>query len=142
MEATEVIYAYGHENVRSTHTTTFEITKETSVTKRGNCIIAIGATKGAADLHAEFKDAARNEDAQITLRVEAGRITDVVNAQGTHRLLFTHPTDVVMRKSTHDCDRTVAIRADKAANDFPRRLVEKLRTPRQRIKITLTVWSH
>ena len=142
MEATEVIHAHGHENIRSTHTTTLEITKEPSVTKRGDCIIAVGATKGAVDFHPKFKEVALNEDAKITIKIEAGRIVDVVKARGTHRLLFTHPTDVVVRKSDHVCDRTVAIRADKAAMDLSRKLIEKIRNSRQNIRITLTVESY
>ena len=142
MEATEVIHAHGHENIRSTHATTFEITKKPSITKRGDCIIAVGATKGAADFHPEFREAARNQDAQMTIKIEAGRILEVVKAKGTHGLLFTHPTDVVVRKSDYVCDRTVAIRADKAAMDLSRKLIEKIRNSRQNIRITLTVESY
>ena len=61
----EEIEAYGHENVRSTHKTTFEITKERALTKRGNCIIAVGATKGARDLGYRFREAARRETTEI-----------------------------------------------------------------------------
>lgn len=142
METAEVIHGHGHKNILSTHTTTFEVTKEPSVTKRGDCIIAIGAAKGAVDFHPKFKEAARNENAKLTIKIEAGRIMDVVEAKGTRRLLFTHPTDVVVRKSAYVCSRTVAIRADKAAKDLSRKLVEKLRNPRQEIKITLTVEAY
>lgn len=142
MKATEVIHAHGHEDIRSNHMTTFEITKESSVTKRGDCIIAVGATKGAADLHPRFKVAARNEVSQITIMIEAGGLREIVKAKGSSRLLFTHPTDLVVRKSNYVCGRTLAIRADKAASDFPRKLIEKIRNPSQKIKITLTVESY
>lgn len=142
MEAIEVIHAQGHENIRSTHMTTFEITKEPTVTRHGDCIIAVNATKSAADFHPEFRRVARNENAKITIRIEAGRTTDIVEASGTRKLLFTHPTDVVVRRSDYVCDRTTAIKADKAAVDFSRKLVEKLRTSSQRIRITFTAESY
>jgi len=52
-------------------------------------------------------------------------------------LILTHPTDMVIRKSDYICNRTLAIRADKSANDLPRELVEKLKNPRQKVNITL-----
>jgi len=136
----EVIDARGHENIQSTHETTFEITKEAVITRRGDCIIAVSATRGAADLSPNFKDAAvKRGDAQITITVEAGNVREVVRARGSPRLLFTHPMDLVVRKSDYVCGRTIAIRANKAAKDLSRRLVEKLRDPHQKIRITLTV---
>jgi len=139
MKVTEVIDARGHENIQSTHETTFEITKETVLMKRGDCIIAVGATKGATDLHPDFKEAAKRRDTQITIMVEAGNMKEVVKAKGSPRLSFTHPTDLVVRKSDYVCGRTIAIKADRAAKDLSRKLVEKLRDPHQKVRITLTV---
>ena len=141
MKATEIIYAHGHENVQSTNKTTFEITKDTYITKRGDCIIAVGATKGAADLNPKFKEVARNERARITITVEACEEVETVSARGSPKLSFTHPTDLVVRESDYVCGRTLAIRADKAARDLSRKLVGKLLNPNQRVKITLTVES-
>jgi len=138
MKVTEVIEAHGHQNVRSTNKTTLEITKEAFLTKRGDCIVAVGADKGAADLHAKFRETARNQNARVTIKIEAGREKEVVEALGSPRLTLTHPTDLVVRKSDYVCGRTLAIRADRAANDLSRSLVEKLRNPKQRVKITLT----
>jgi hypothetical protein len=53
--------------------------------------------------------------------------------------LLTDPADLVVRKSDYVCGRTLAILADKAAKDLSRKLVEKLRNPIQRVKITLMV---
>jgi hypothetical protein len=139
LKVTEVVYAHGHENVTSTNKTTFEITKETHLTKQGDCIIALGSSKGANDLSAKFKKTAQNEKARIRIRIEAGRKIEVVIAWGSPQLTFTHPTDLVVRKSNYVCSRTLAIQADKAANDFSRSLVEKLRSPKQQAKIILTV---
>ena len=137
-----VIFARGHENIQATHETTFEITKEATLTKRGNCIIAVEATKGAADLPIEFKEAARKMGAQITVTIEAGELREIVRSRGSPRLLFTHPTDLVVRKSDHVCGRTLAIRADKAASDLSRKLIEKIQDSSQRIRITLAVESY
>jgi len=141
MKATEIIYARGHGNIQSNNRTTFEITKETFLTKRGDCIIAVGASKGSADLNPKFKKAAQNERARMKITIEAGGEVEAVNAWGSPQLSFSHPTDLVVRKSNYVCGRTLAIRADKAAKNLSKKLVEKLRNPNQRVKITLTVES-
>ena len=137
--ATEIILAYGHKNIQATHKSTLEITKETELSKKGNCIIAVSASKAVADLGSEFKENLRKENAKITMLIEAEDIVEVVNALGSSRLILTHPTDMVARKSNYICSRTLAIQADKAACDFSRKLVEKLKNPKQKVKITLTV---
>jgi len=139
MKRTEIITAYGHALVRSTHKTTFEITKEKSLTEKGDCIVAVRSNKSVADLSWDFKEAARNPEAKITITIEAEEEKDTVKAAGDPRLSFTHPTDIVVRKSSYVCSRTLAVKADKAAADLSRKLVEKLRDPSQRVKITLTV---
>lgn len=139
---TVVFSARGHENVQSTHRTTFEVTKEEALSNRGDCILAVEATKAAADLQVEFKEAARKEGARITITIEADELKETVQAKGSPQLQFTHQTDLVVRKSSYVCGRTLAIDADKAAIDFSRELVKKLKNPKQTVKVTLTVESH
>jgi hypothetical protein len=138
MKVVEVISAYGHKNVRSTHKATFEITKETTLTKRGDCVIAVGATKGAKDLSQKLREALMRKATKITITVEAGGVKESVKAKGPPRLLLTHPTGLVVRKSDYVCGRTVAIGADKAAGDLSREFVEKLKNPTQKVTITVT----
>jgi len=140
MESVTVVFsARGHENIEATHRTTFEVTKETTLTRQGDCILAVESTRAAVDLPFEFKEAARKEGAQITVTIEAGELKEIVKAKGSPKLQFTHPTDLVVRKSGYVCGRTLAIRADKAASDFSRKLVEKLKDPNQEVKVTLIV---
>ena len=139
---TVVFSARGHENLQSTHRTTFEFTKEEALSKRGDCILAVEATKAAADLPLEFKEAAKREGSQITVTIEADELKETVQAKGSPQLQFTHQKDLVVRKSSYVCSRTLAIGADKAAIDFSRELVNKLKNPNQTVEITLTVESY
>jgi hypothetical protein len=138
-EVKEVILARGHKNILATHKTTLEITKEANLSKRGNCVIAVSADKALDDLSFEFKENLRKEDSKVTVLIEAGKVTEKINASGNSSLILTHPRDIVVRKSKYICSRTLAIKADKAACDMSRTLVEKLRSPQQRVKITLTL---
>jgi hypothetical protein len=138
-EVKEVIFAQGHENILATHKTTLEFTKDKHLTKKGDCIIAVAADKALADLSAEFKKTLRNTQAHLILLIEAGGISEQVEAQGAPKLILANPTDAVIRKSGYICNRTLAIHADKAAQNLSRDLAEKLKNPRQTVKITLMV---
>ena len=53
--------------------------------------------------------------------------------------VYKRQEDIVVRRSSYVCGRTLAVKADKAARDLSRRLVEKLRDPNSMVKITITV---
>jgi len=139
MKIAETIFAYGHRNIQVTHKSTLEITKENRLSKKGDCIIAVSADKAVADLSLEFRESLRKKNAKMTMLIEVGGIVEVVNAFGSRRLVLTHPTDIVVRKSSYVCSRTLAINADKAAWGLSRKLAERLRDPKQKVRITLTV---
>jgi len=111
MKIVELITARGHENIQGTHRTTFEVTKDLKLTKKGDCIIAVGADKALVDLKPSFKEALRKEHAKLSILIEAGGAKELVKASGSRRLRLTHLTDMVVRKSEFVCDRTLAIRA-------------------------------
>ena len=138
-ELVEVILAKGHENITAAHETTLEITKKPRLTRMGDCIIAVSADKAIEDLSIDFRKNLANDDSRLTLSIEAGGIAETVNAYGSPNLILEHPSDIVVRKSTYVCDRTLAIRADKAACDVSRKLVSQLSNSKQKVKITLSL---
>ena len=135
----ELIYAKGHKNIKSTHKTTFEITKDLSLTERGDCILAISANKGVTDLSDEFKNALLNDDANLKIVVEAGDKEDSALAKGSRLLTLKDMDEMVIRKGNFICDRTLAINSNKAAIDFDRNLIEILKNPKTKIRIKLIV---
>jgi hypothetical protein len=135
----EAVFGYGHENIRATHRTTLEFTKDKHLSRKGDCIIAVAADKALADLSPRFKANLRKPNAKLTIIIEADGIAEQVQAHGAQKLILSHPTDAVIRKSDYVCGRTLAVRADKTANDLSRKLVEKLKNPKQKVKITLMV---
>jgi len=139
MKAVEVIIARGHENILATNENTFEITKDTFLTKRGDCIIAVTADKSGKDLSEKFKRILKKPSSKLTIVIQAGRQREIVEAWGDPKLTLNHSTDLVVRKSNYVCDRTLGTRADKAAKNLSRLLVAKLKDAQQEVKITLTV---
>ena len=136
-ELRESIVAFGHENIQATHPSTLMFTKEKHLSKTGDCILAVAADKAVADLSQKFKEALKNLNAKLTIILDVDGLTETIKASGSPKLLLTHPTDMVVRKSDYITDRTLAVHADKAANNLPRELVERLKNPEQKINITL-----
>ena len=133
----ENIKARGHQNISATNSATFEITKENWLTRKGDCILAIGATKGAFDLSDPFKMVASQKNAVITFYIEAGGMTASTIGRGDSQLSYTHPMDLVGRKSNYTCNRTLMVNSEKSALDFPRELIEKLKSKAMPVKIRL-----
>jgi len=125
----DVVSFRGHPMVRSTHPTTIEVTTEDHLTERGDCIIGIGASKGCAGLDARVKTALRGYGAMVTLRILVGDFSFEVKAEGDPRLELSHPYDIVIRKSEFISDRTLAVRANAASKDIPKRMIHLLRSP-------------
>ena len=138
-ETRENIVAFGHENIQAIHPSTLMFTKEKHLSKTGDCVVGVAADKAVANLSQTFKDALRKPNARLTIIIEAGGLTERINASGSPKLILTHLTDMVIRKSDYICNRTLAIRADKSANDLPRELREILKNPKQKVNITLVI---
>ncbi len=123
----DVVKARGHPNVRAEHRTTFEITKDRDLTPRGDCIIGVAADKGASDLNPELRDTLRKDTSIVVLKLACRDVADIVVAQGSSSLTLEDGRRIVVRKSSYIGPETLAIRANKAAKDLDRRLIECLR---------------
>jgi hypothetical protein len=105
----------------------------------GDCVLVVSLDRGLAELSEEFKQALRCPSSKLNIKIEADEVSDEISAEGTSRLTFTDLNEMVIRKSEFTSNRTLAIHANKAAKDISRKLVEKLKNPNQKAKITLTV---
>lgn len=139
MKIVERFEASGHVNVRATHPTTIEVTRDPLLSLRGGCIVAVNSTKGAGDLSEAFKKAAKSLGARITLVIELDGESFSVSGYGSPQLTFLDPKDMVVRKSQFISDRTIMISADKASVDIPRKMVKRLKDPATRVLIRLEV---
>ena len=129
----------GHENIRSNHQKTIEITKESNLTLRGDCIIGVNATSSCADLPQEIKDKLKIPDAKITFSISVGEHEFVLNGKGHPDLILTHSEDIVIRKSNFICPRTLAVKCDKASDLLPREMVTLLQDPKTRGIFTISI---
>jgi hypothetical protein len=131
-----VIRARGHPMITAKHRTTFMITKEEELGPRGDCVIGVGAERSAAELDPELKRLIVL-GGPVIIRLRVGRLSDEVRARGHPALTFTHPSDIVVRKSYFICGRTLAVGADKAAADLSRKLVAALKDPAMELELEI-----
>jgi uncharacterized protein len=119
MEAQEIIRCRGHPLVLGNHPTTFEVTREDHLTKKGNCIIGISADKSCDRLSAEFKRVLTHDDAVLITRLSCDGKTVEVKSRGSSQFTLDHPTDMVWRRSSFVCGRTIGIMSDHVAATLP-----------------------
>ncbi len=127
MKARDVVRCRGSPTIRATHPSTFEVTRDRDLTPAGDCIIGICADKGASALDSRLKQVLVRDDAILITRLTAEDETVEVIAHGSSRFTLDHPTDLVWRRSTFVCGRTVGIGASHTARTLPRSLVTLLR---------------
>ncbi len=138
MAILEKISAYGHENILCTHSTTIEITKEKSLTKKGNCIIGIDASKACFDLNRSLKKKIKDGcKIKITLKLE--NFQDSFFGFGSKEMRLLDKNEMVFRKSKFICDRTVLINCTKSSEDINRELIEKLKVPGNKLSIIFEI---
>lgn len=124
----EVIRARGHPNVRATHRTTLEVTKDRELTPRGDCIVGVRADKSVFDLSEDLKRWLKSGKAiRVEIVLPDYDLKDELMAFGSPKLTFKHERDVVIRKSDYVCDRTLAIGSNKSARDIDREIIELLK---------------
>jgi hypothetical protein len=124
----EIIF-YGHPNVCSTHTKTIEITKASTLSLRGNCIIGVNATKACRDLKPSLKRLLQQAGLVVKIEIEVSDLSFAIDGSSNSRLSLLHDHDIVIRKSDYVCPRTVAICCNKSSSDIPRDMVKLLGSP-------------
>ena len=112
-------------------------TSDENLSTRGDCIIAVRAERGLRDLSPRMKEVIRREGSTLRLLIETEGKTFTVEGFGDPRLTLSHPSDMVIRKSGYICDRTLMIRADKAACDIDFSMIELLRKENCQISLTI-----
>jgi hypothetical protein len=120
--------AKGHPNVTSQHRSTFEVTRDNEIRLAADCIVGVASKVSLNDMPAQMKMAIRDEKTQIQVILETENSKDSIIGYGHPLLTLDHPTDMVCRKSSYTCNRTLMINADKAAVDLNQELVNDLKS--------------
>ena len=129
-------HARGHPNVTSLHKTTFEVTRDKEIGIKADCIIGVQSESVLEDVPEQIRKAIRKENTKIKVVLETENAQDVITGYGHPELGLDHPTDMVCRKSSFTCSRTLMVGANKAAVDLKKELVEDLKAGKD-LKVTI-----
>ena len=127
----------GHENIRSNHKKTIEITKESELSVRGDCIIGVNASSSCFDLPESFKEKLRDSKSKVQFSIRVAEHEFIVEGQGHPDLSLSHKEDIVIRKSDFISPRTLAVRCDKASDLLPLEMVTLLQDPNTKGTFTI-----
>ena len=130
---------FGHENIRSNHKKTIEITKESHLTTRGDCIIGVSANSSCAALPEELKNKLRDSKTHVRFLIKVDDDEFILEGKGHPDLTLTHQNDIVLRKSDFICSRTISVKCDKASDLVPREMVSKLQNSKTKGLFVITV---
>ena len=130
---------FGHENIRSNHKKTIEITKESHLTPRGDCIIGVSANSSCADLPDALKNKLKNSETNVRFSIQVDDYEFILEGKGHSDLTLTHDEDIVLRKSNFTCPRTISVKCDKASDLVPREMVSKLQNSKTKGLFVITV---
>jgi hypothetical protein len=131
----EEIVAYGHPDITATHASEIEITKSRNV---NSAVIGVKADKSSEDFSLDFKKALKDSK-KVEITIDADGIEDIITAFGSPALKLADKESSAITKTDNVDNKTVAIMADKAAFELNRELIEKLRDPNTKVKITLEI---
>jgi len=133
----QVITAQGHENIVARDEACFEITTNKSP-KGEDSVIAVRANKGCKTLRDDFKAAVKSAS-KMFITIECGGFVENIIAYGSPALKLTDANEIVVRKSDLIDGKTIAILADKSANEFSAAVKEALKNPKTEVKITFEI---
>ncbi|MEM5802017.1 MAG: DUF371 domain-containing protein [Candidatus Aenigmatarchaeota archaeon] len=134
----EEIEAYGHPSIKATNLKFLTITKENKVLD--DSVIAIRANKSCKELSKEIREALK-DGKKVQITIEADGIKEVISAFGSPALKLTDSKNIVIRKDDKIDEKTLAIMADKSADELNQELIRELRKSENRVKIILEVKS-
>ncbi|NIP61775.1 MAG: DUF371 domain-containing protein [Nitrosopumilaceae archaeon] len=129
----------GHKNITSLHQKTIEITKDCSLTPKGDCIIGVNASAGCKDIPDKIKSMLKDPTSIATITIMVGSKSFEIQGYGHPELSLANSEDIVIRKSDFTCPRTLAVRCNHASDSIPRDLISDLKKPRAKGKFIIDV---
>jgi hypothetical protein len=122
----EVIFE-GHPNVQSLHPRTIEITKDKNLTLKGDCIIGLNANKSCKDLIPKIKEKIKKNNSVIEIELIVEPYSFIIKGSGNEDLLLSNSKDIVLRKSSFICDRTLSLNCNYSSLEIPREIIDLLK---------------
>lgn len=120
----------GHPAITAAHPTTLEVTKDLTISPRGDCIVGVNADFKPRELQ-WFLEGANG----LKIVLSCNGKSEVI--RGVYNSLFRAYREIVIRRSSFVSDRTLATGADRACIDLSRDFVEMIKNPKATIIVEI-----
>ena len=121
---------FGHENIKAVHKNTIEFTREKELTPTGDCILGVNSDFDSKKI-AEFIKG----KTKITVKIKVDSISDEFECIPNPK--FNDKNEMVFRIGEFASERTLGLRATKAAKHLKREIIEKMKQPGKKMVVTL-----
>lgn len=129
----EEIFGYGFEKIKAENRKQIKFVKNEKV---DDSTICIKISKGAKDLKKELKEILKTVS-MVSITIEVEEEKEKIVGYGSPALKIESEKSISLRKDEKVEDDTIAILCNKSAKDLKRKLIEKLKNPSVKVKITI-----
>lgn len=133
-----VIEARGHPNIKANHKSTWQLTKESEISPRADCIIGVQSSYSCSSLPHWLKKKIR-DCSKLSVSLTAGGSKFTGYFEGHPQLKLSDETDIVIRKSEFISERTGGIRCNFSAKDLPEQMRIALQDPNVTLRVEIKV---
>ncbi len=117
----------GHPNISAKHNRTIELTKDTELTERGDCIIGVSCDFDAEEV--------RKLRGKLKVDLKVGDLADHFRAYANPD--FDSDNELVFRKTQVRTDRTLGVHLSKSAMRLDRALIKAMMDPNAVLHVTI-----
>ena len=121
----------GHKNILAAHAKTLEFTKDKDVSLQGDCIVGVGSDFALGPLKKLVKMHRR-----LVMSVKVGKHSESIEFIANKD--FSSSREIVLRLSEFNSERTLGVRASKAAAHFSAAMRKKLSDPKAKVVVEIS----
>ncbi len=116
---------FGHKNILGTQRNTLEFTKDKELTLDGDCIIGVNSDFRLEEI--------KRLKGKIIVKIKVNDLIEEVECEVNPE--FNDDEEIVIRRTEFLSGRTLGIRANKAAIDLNREMMELMKNPSQKMEV-------
>lgn len=122
--------AYGHAGIEGTHKGILELTQKTAVIPKGDSVVGT-----RADFQPDAVSALAQVSKKLMITLKVRSYSETIT--GECNMSYSPGSDIIVRKGPQRSPSTLIINSDKSAGDLPKKMIELLKNPEEKVIVTV-----